>query len=360
LINVTANVKQKNHTSSLYWKCQLIGWSVASLYWLLMGMIGTEFSLPLAILLFVGDLAIYILPTHLFRIISLKNKWEQWQPRKLLRVVLPSIILVGLAFMVLTICKNFLSKFYFYPQFNETFSNYFRDAWLVTWMTGIRLAAIWILAYYLYHYAQAEMKATKESSRLALVAKSAQLENLTAQLNPHFFFNSLNNIKALVSENPTNARRAIDLLSELLRTSLYRTNTPLHTLQQEIDLLKDYLELEKMRFEERLQVIMNIPESLLTILVLPLSIQTLVENAIKHGISNEVKGGAIAINVEQKNPFIVIKVQNTGRLTEKGNGGLGLKNLKERLDLQYHGEAIFTVAEVEQDQVLATLILPIS
>ncbi len=353
----TRNMKQKKNSLSLYWKCQLIGWSLASLYWMLMGIIGTNFSLPLAILHFICDLIIYILPSHLFRTISLKNHWEKLAPKKLIVIVLPMVILLGLIFMLLTIGKNHLVSFYFYPGPQPTLNASFSASWLVTWVTGIRLMAIWILAYYLYHYAQAELKASKESARLSLVAKNAQLENLTAQLNPHFFFNSLNNIKALVTENPNLAKRAIDLLSELLRTSLYHRNTGLITLQDEIDLVKDYLELEKMRFEDRLQVNMEVDENALTVLILPLCIQTLVENAIKYGVAKYENGGKINVKIAYTKPFISILISNQGKLINNENRGLGLKNLIERLQLQYNGDAVFSITESE-NTVLAKLILP--
>ncbi len=358
-INEFSNVKKKEISLSLYWKCQLFGWALASLYWVLIGMIGTAFSPFMAIILFIGDLIIYILPTHLFRLVSLKNKWQQWEPKKLLAVVIPSILIVGLIFMVLTIGKNFLVSSYFWQPYNETFSSFFRSSWLVTWMTGIRLAAIWILAYYLYHYAQAQLKATKESARLSLYVKNAQLENLKAQLNPHFFFNSLNSIKALVSENPEKARRAIELLSELLRTSLYCRNTSLISLREEVELINDYLELEKIRFEDRLQVNIEIPECVLPLMILPLSIQTLVENAIKHGISHAVKGGTIIISAVQNGAFLTIIVQNPGQLLEVEDVGLGLKNLKERLQLQYNGEAVFSIEMKDRKIVSSKLILPV-
>ena len=348
---------KKERNLSLYWKCQLIGWSTASLYWLLMGIVGTNFSFPLAILHFIGDLIIYILPSHLYRTISLKNHWDLLPPKRLLLIVLPLILVFGLILMLLTIGKNYLIAFYFYPNFNINFIDYFRPSWLVTWMMGIRLMAIWILAYYLYHYAQAELKANKESARLSLVAKNAQLENLTAQLNPHFFFNSLNNIKELVTENPSLAKRAIDLLSDLLRTSLYHRTAALITLQEEIHLVKDYLELEKIRFEERLLITIEVAEHALPIRLLPLCIQILVENAIKHGISTTEDGGNIAIKIEHKDSFIIILVQNSGSLKQSEGNGLGLKNLRERLHLHYNGKAIFTI--MEHDKIVsATLIVP--
>lgn len=278
-------------------------------------------------------------------------------PKKLILVVLPMVIVLGFIFMILTIWKNHLVSFYFYPGPQPSLSSSFSKSWLLTWVTGIRLMSIWILAYYLYHYAQAELKASKESARLSLVAKSAQLENLTAQLNPHFFFNSLNNIKALVTENPNLAKRAIDLLSELLRTSLYHRNTRLIPLQDEIDLVRDYLELEKMRFEDRLQISMAVDEMALGISVLPLCIQTLVENAIKHGIAKYEKGGNIDLKIAYKAPFISVLISNPGKLIENESKGLGLKNLIERLQLQYNGQAVFSLTESE-NRVSAKLILP--
>ena len=324
-----------------------------------MGIIGTNFNPLLAILHFICDLIIYILPSHLFRTISLKNHWEKLAPKKLIGIVLPMVILLGFIFMLLTIGKNHIISFYFYPGPQPTLSESFNSSWLVTWVTGIRLMAIWILAYYLYHYAQAELKASKESARLSLVAKNAQLENLTAQLNPHFFFNSLNNIKALVTENPSLAKRAIDLLSELLRTSLYHRNTGLITLKEEIDLVKDYLELEKMRFEDRLQINMEVDENALTVLILPLCIQTLIENAIKHGVSKYEKGGKINVKIAYTKPFISVLINNQGKLIKNESNGLGLKNLIERLQLQYNGDAVFSITESE-NTVSAKLILPIT
>lgn len=343
---------------SLYWKCQLIGWSVASLYWVLMGLIGTSFSVVLAIILFIGDLVIYITPTHVFRLISLKNKWEQLRPRKLLAVVLPAILIMGFVFMCLTIGKNYLVR-YGLGLATETLGSAFTTSWLVTWMTGIRLASIWLLAYYLYHYAQAEWRASQESARLHLVAKNAQLENLKAQLNPHFFFNSLNTIKALISENPAHARRAIDLLSELLRTALYHRHTELISLKDEMALVADYLELEKMRYEEHLQVDLVIADDLLPTLILPLSIQTLVENAIKHGISRQPGGGVLSIRAVADSAVIAITVQNPGQLQPVvADGRLGLSNLKERLQLQYAGKAHFSIKQLDAHTVSCTLILP--
>ena len=352
-------MKSETKGLSLYWKCQLIGWSLASLYWTLMGIIGTNFSIRLAIIHFIGDLIIYILPTHLFRLISLRNNWGELRPKQLLPIVIPAVIILGIVFMLLTLSKNYLIGAYLHPQLYGSFIEHFKANWIVTWMTGIRLMAIWVLAYYAYHFAQAEIRANRENARLALVAKNAQLEQLRAQLNPHFFFNSLNNIKGLVIENPTSARRAIDLLSDLLRSSLYGGDATLIALDHEMDLIRDYLELEKMRLENRLQWDIEVDEDLQNVLVLPLSIQTLIENAIKHGIAQHKDGGTIVLRIRREKENLRVTVRNEGVLTDHKTNGLGLKNLRERLDLQFNGKAVFSLTTLGDEFVLATLLMPI-
>ncbi len=344
---------------SLYWKCQLIGWSAASLYWGYAGYIGSNFSFTLALIHFAGDLGMYIGLTHLFRNFSKYYQWQSLPPQKLLIRIIPSVLVLGGAFMLLTIAKTFLVRLVFEEGLTETFAHYFNVQWLITLVTGIRLMAIWVLAYYLYHYAQREINATRESARLAMIAKDAQMDNLAAQLNPHFFFNSLNNIKALVLEDPQAARRAIDLLSDLLRMSLYRRDTALITVQDEMELINDYLELEKMRFENRLQTSIEVDQQLLKTPILPLSIQTLVENAIKHGIAQRKDGGIIQIQVQRENGYMHTRVLNPGKLKTSGRQGLGLKNLSERLQLQFNGKASFELTEQNGETISAIIKTPL-
>jgi len=349
----------QNPRLSLYWKCQLIGWAVASLYWGYAGFTGTGFSYVLALIHFVADMVMYIGLTHLFRTISKHYGWQHLAPRPLLIRIIPATILLGLGFLFLTIGKTYLVRWIFEPEFAQSWSEYFNAQWQTVLVTGIRLMAIWVLAYYLYQYAQREIKATRESARLALIAKDAQLDNLTAQLNPHFFFNSLNNIKALVLADPQAARRAIDLLSDLLRTSLYRRDVLQIPLRDELTLINDYLELERMRFEERLQVEIKVDETILTAPVLPLSIQVLVENAIKHGIARRKEGGMVRIAVTKDESNLLISVSNPGQLQADTGNGLGLKNLQERLRLQYNGTAGFSLTSLPEGIISASIKLPL-
>jgi LytS/YehU family sensor histidine kinase len=218
--------------------------------------------------------------------------------------------------------------------------------------------AIWLLAYHLYHYAKGEMQLAVENTKLAINYKQALLDNLHTQLNPHFLFNALNTIKYLSQSNPAQAERAIDLLSDLLRNSLYRGDQMLISLKEELQLVTDYLELEQMRFEERLSYQVSCGIELHSVQLPRLSIQTLVENATKHGIAKSPLGGTIHINLKASPGYLEAEVQNPGTLRNEGKG-LGLKNLRQRLEISYQGRAVLSLTE-SNHQVCANLKIPIA
>ena len=217
------------------------------------------------------------------------------------------------------------------------------------------------MAYHLYHYYQKEIETARQNAELSIIAKQAQLDNLSVQLNPHFLFNSLNSIKSLVIENPKTSRRAIDLLSDILRSSLYEQDVQLLSIKNELSLVKDYVELEKLRFEERLNMSIIMDKSMEDYMILPLSIQLLVENAIKHGIDKRINGGNITLSILEIEERIQIIVQNPGNIDDNGSEpGIGIKNLTKRLLLQYNGNASFKLENETKDQVTATLTIPIN
>lgn len=351
-------MKQKIHIS-LYWKCQVTGWSAAALYWQYTGITGGRFDPVFGLLQFLSDVLIYILLTHLYRIFALKNHWQQLDLNGLLKRIVPSVLVLGIIYMVVTVVKIHCLRLLFIPGYSSSLLLFFKTSWPDIFIAGIRLMSIWLLAYHLYQYAQREVAAARENARLATMTRDAQLSNLSAQLNPHFLFNSLNNIKALVIENPVSARRSIDLLSELLRSALYSEFGELRTIKEELDLVRDYLELEKLRMEERLQQNIVIEEGLEHYLILPMSIQTLVENAIKHGIDQQENGGLVSITITKKDGFIQISVEHPGKLIIPWMGvGVGLKNLRDRLALEFKGRADFSISQ-PGELICAVLLIPV-
>jgi len=344
---------------STYWKLQLIGWITTSFYWGFSAFFTGDFSWKIGIADLILDVFIGITLTHIYRSFALRNEWNKLNLKKLVPKIAVSVLVLSLLYMFLIVGKLYLVRLFILKSTQVSFIAFFKSTQLQVFITGTRLMSIWLLAYHLYHYSRLEIETVKENAQLSLRIKEAQLNNLSVQLNPHFFFNSLNSIKFLVLENPDSARRAIDLLSELLRNSLNSNVGRLVSLNDEINLVKDYLELEKIRFEERLQIKMEINLEVSKHLILPLSIQSLVENAIKHGIEKRKSGGFITIKIEEENNFINISVQNSGKLSkEKNDSGIGLSNLKERLLLQYNGNASFEIKEMNDETVLTTILLP--
>jgi len=343
---------------SLYWKCQLLGWGTVSIYWAYVVFNRDDYGYFFTFLNYVLDISIGIALTHGYRFFARKLKWNSLDLPQLFVKIIPSILILAVLYMLLADLK----WHYYWAIIGGKDVDLWESLkyWDPVFLTGIRLMAIWILAYHLYHYYMKEIETARQNAELSIIAKQAQLDNLSEQLNPHFLFNSLNSIKSLVIENPKTARRAIDLLSDILRSSLYGKDASFITIKDELGLVKDYVELEKVRFEERLNMSLKVDQSLEEYLIPPLSIQLLVENAIKHGIDNRINGGNIILSIVKKDQHLEIVVQNPGNLVEQGaETGIGIKNLTKRLSLQYNGEARFTLENEIKDQVTATLKIPI-
>jgi sensor histidine kinase YesM len=219
---------------------------------------------------------------------------------------------------------------------------------------------IWNLIYFVYHYVSKSRKQQLDTLQLESLVKELELKTIKAHINPHFIFNSLNSIRALVVENPERARKAITELSNILRSSMKVEQVETVAFEKELDSVKDYLALENMRFEDRLRIEYQIDEDTLNQLVPPMMLQTLVENAIKHGISKQVNGGVVKVISDFKDDYHQLAVQNTGFL----NGGLnhegfGLSSTTNRLNLIYGDKARF---EIKQNGTLveARVLLPVS
>lgn len=347
----------KNNKTSLYWVCQLIGWFTVSIYWAYVVYTRDNYGVLHTLSNYVLDAAIGIFLTHLYRIVALKSNWNSFSIQKLLTRVIPAIAVLAILYALL----NNLKWYFFYREIvNNTISFYQAITfWNPILITGLRLMSIWVLAYHLYHYYQKEVTTAKKNAQLSVLIKQTQLDNLSAQLNPHFLFNSLNSIKSLIEESPTTARRAIDLLSDLLRSSLYEKDKDLTPIKDELALVNDYIELEKLRFEERLTLQTTIDQSLEQVKIPTLSIQLLVENAIKHGIDKLIDGGIITLHIFKKQDLLYIQVTNPGNLTITNTQGFGLKNLKDRLHIQYGSHATFTLKVLPENTIEATIILPL-
>jgi LytS/YehU family sensor histidine kinase len=324
------------------------------MYWSYQGWAGGHFNPWLAVLQFVTDVLLYVWITNLYRNFVQRRRWSDLPLNLLIKRIVPAILAMGVLYTFVTVLKIYAIRVLFITGTTRSLTGFFMMHGIDIFVSGIRLMSIWLLAYHFYQYAQRE-------AQLAVSFKEAQLNNLVAQLNPHFLFNSLNTIKSLVAANPSSARRGIDLLGELLRNGLYQNQSMFASLGSEMSLVKDYLELEKMRMEDRLQYRIEMDETLLSLPIPRMCVQTLVENAVKHGISQKKDGGLINIKIVLRDNCLQICVCNLGLLRKSNTlPGIGLKNLKERLSMIYHGNSLFELSERNDGFVCAELKFPLS
>jgi LytS/YehU family sensor histidine kinase len=175
--------------------------------------------------------------------------------------------------------------------------------------------------------------------------KTAQFAALKSQLNPHFLFNTLNLISAEIEENPKKAGVLVDQLADLLRAVLQASNRLQSSLRQEVELTQHYLELQKQRFEDRLEYAIEVQENLMLVSVPPLLLQPLVENSIVHGFSKRKESGHIQITATAADEQLCIRVVDNGEgfNTEALDEGNGISIVKDTLALLYGDDAVMKI-----------------
>lgn len=218
---------------------------------------------------------------------------------------------------------------------------------------------VWNLIYFIYHYVERVRNQQIEALKSETLIRDLQLQRIKSHINPHFIFNALNSIRALVDENPQRARRAITELSNILRSSMQVEKSETVPFEQELSIVKDYLALEQVRFEERLKVRFEIDPDTLQQPVPPMMLQTLVENAIKHGIGKTVTGGEVLVISRFTDHHHELVVRNTGQLNGTFNHeGFGVASTEERLRLMFGEKGNFTLRNVNEGVVEARVVMP--
>ena len=232
-------------------------------------------------------------------------------------------------------------------------------AWRISTVAAIAsywaaLIAVWTVGWYVLHLFRESRRRDIAEWKMQAAVREAELGQLRSQLDPHFIFNSLNGIRGLIVEDPERAREMVTRLAGTLRYALQTHREPTVSLGDEMQTVRAYLDLESIRFEERLQTSYQLDPDSLEATVPPLIVQTLVENAIKHGIACQVDGGNLLVRSSCRDGGLVVEVRNTGKLGPEREGGVGLGNARERLQLLF-GEAASLTLQQEGDEVVATL-----
>ncbi|MFO7891620.1 MAG: histidine kinase [bacterium] len=236
---------------------------------------------------------------------------------------------------------------------------------IIGWQYIFGILIYFIIAgiyYTIIYYRQYKEKALKETE-MKLLTRDAELRALKMQINPHFLFNSLNSINALVTKNPKLARKMIEVLSDLFRISLDLKDKILLPLKNELEFAHKYLEIEKIRFSDRLTIQEDIDYSLLDKKFPALILQPLLENCIKHGITEKRGKCSILMKIVLENSNqIQCYISNTVKnsvTSHKIKQGTGLKNIQHRLRLLYDDNYMFFIDNADSDKFIVKMIIPI-
>ncbi len=228
---------------------------------------------------------------------------------------------------------------------------------------GIQLYWIILLLHHAYGYYARYQQNELKSIQLEKMLVETQLQALKMQLQPHFLFNSLNAIYMLVERDPKLARSTLRKLSELLRCTLDRVGLQEVRLGEELDFLSHYLEIEQVRFGERLKVTIAVPAGFEDARVPNMILQPIVENAFKHGI-NKIRGEAtLEVSASRQNGILELRVYNNGcGISPRASGderqGIGITNTRDRLERLYGPRQSFELTELPGGGVVAALSFP--
>ena len=337
----------------LYWLLQFGGWTacftLVGLIYIQKGVINYKLWVNLGV-----NVLLYVLFTHLYRLVVLKFNWLRMPLLRLLFISFWVSWLLAIPIAIINIPLDHWTLAYMSDVINLP-NMYDYGVHIV------RSLLPWMTIYIFYAYIEKWKGIEIEKYQLQASLKEDQLRYLKNQVNPHFLFNSLNSIRTLVDLDPEESKRTITNLSKFLRNTLVKSESSTILLEEELQIVQDYLSLEKVRFDERLQVQYNIGEDTLDYKIPPMALQTLVENAIKHGISKLKKGGLIIIRSYIQEKQLIISIENSGHYDppEEKSDGVGMKNAEQRLRLIFGNDTSVTIENTDHDTVMTCLKLPI-
>ncbi len=318
-----------------YWLCQSFGWgayAVVGLFFTLRDS-GWPSGAPVAwAAFFLYSVAL----THLFRHVIHQRQWAFAITWRSAAKMFSGAITVAVIQTILVFSIDLLLE------------GRSSDLWQAPAVLGVWGGTTWacIIWTILYLALTSNRRAREKDVTLELLRREAELRTLESKVNPHFLFNCLNSIRALVAEDPAKAQDMITRFAAILRYNLNRDMNRLVPLAEEVEVAADYLALESIRFEDRLRVEFEISADAAKTPVPPMLLQTLVENALKHGIARQPEGGAVTVRASVRAGQLALSVENTGSLAPSTpDAGLGLKIARDRLRLLYADRARLELTE---------------
>lgn len=348
-----------NRKKRLYWGLQGLGWGTFTMgvfifNYLVSGKIHPADIFYSSLIFFIG-----IALSHFIRFVFKLYGWHRSGITTILHKVAILSSLVGGFHITLLYFFSSIGNSSFIEKF--TVANFFGQSGTfasIYFMWGI----LYFIMYFFRNFKKEEIKNLTHQSQM----NEIQLNKFKSQLNPHFIFNSMNGLRGLIDEDTEKAKEGITQLSNILRHTLTIDRKKLIHLDEELKLVSDYLNLEKIRLDERLSFNVQSTKDSLHFQVPPMLIQTLVENGIKHGVSQLVSGGVIEVDCLVEGEQLIVLILNSGQYkptaqknidTSEANG-FGLENSKQRLSLIFNGDARLDIRNKDEKSVLTKIVIP--
>lgn len=330
----------------LYWTCQIVGWGGYAIAQSLAAAVALHLPWPRvvaeALLLHGAALGL----THALRGYMKSREWSSLSKGRLVLHVVAAGFILGIPLGIATQFTS-LSALHDVDLLGTSFTWVAKPAviLLLNTLNWSAVFMIWLAFYYgiqaLRQYRSVELR----QSELTRALQLAELRLLKSQLNPHFLFNALNTVRSLIADDPVRAQGAVTRLANTLRYTLASGQDELVTLEQELETVQDYLELETLRFEDRLKFDCSVTAAARRVQIPVMLLQTVVENAIKHGIAALPAGGVLKIRGEVTDGTLMLAIENPRPLMplQEGREGIGLRNAAERLRLLFGARASIEV-----------------
>jgi two-component system sensor histidine kinase AlgZ len=330
----------------IYWVCQLGGWGAYTL--MEIPAVVTDMQVTWAnatvtiVLLNVAGLGL----THWLRSVMQRRRWSTLGLRMLALRCLTASFVLGIPLGVVSSFTSVATSHYPAPYLESLPAPFglnlsFALTMSLNVVNWAFLFLLWLVIYFTTIGIRQRKDAALRQSELARALQQAELRLLKSQLNPHFLFNALNTVRSLIADEPSKAQHAVTRLANTLRYTLGAGHNDLVSLSRELEIVADYLEIEKMRFEDRLTIEREIAADSGDAQIPVMLLQTVVENAIKHGIAELPAGGVLRISAALEGSVLVLNVENPRPLASSPltREGTGLRNAEERLRLLFNAGA---------------------
>jgi hypothetical protein len=326
----------------LYWVCQATGWGGYTVTRILAAIVYLHLGWLQAIAEVVLLNGLALMLTHLLRPVMKRGRWGSLGKLALMARIAAVSAVLGI---LLGVATQFTSLVAFQDPSRLGIDASIRFGpvilfWLNT-LNWIAIFAIWQALYRVAITLRQHKSAELRQSELVRALQLAELRLLKSQLNPHFMFNALNAVRSLIAEDARRAQDAVTRLANTLRYTLTAGQEEVVTLRRELEIVEDYLEIESLRFEDRLTVRCNVTSAARDVRIPVMMLQTLVENAIKHGIAELPEGGELKIDGEIENGALILQVENPrpAKKSASDSSGIGLRNAADRLRLLFGADA---------------------